>query len=132
MTMEQALQEAADAGALYAMDCGDGARYEAQALCACAECARHGAEYAYDAAHWRIVESRDGAPTGLVLLCGGTKLELHRRCSRMSLDALSRRSGLSARRIARLEGGERDLGALQARTVLRLARALDTTVESLL
>lgn len=59
---------------------------------------------------------------------GSSIADARKRCG-MSQEALSKKSGVSRATIARLESGE-DFDVL-ASTVLKLAEALDTTVDAL-
>ena len=61
-----------------------------------------------------------------------TNLQYYRNLSRLTQSRLAERSGVNIRMIQHYEQGIKDINKAQALTVQKLAKALNTTVESLL
>lgn len=134
MTLTEALRAAAADGLGFVMDAGRDGRYAAWPLAEYDGYAPggHGVSYRYEAGARRITEVRGWKPGAWALLCGVSKLELFRRCSRLTVDELAKRAGVRKALLQRLDAGEVDIGAQRAHTVHLIAAALDTTVDSLL
>jgi transcriptional regulator with XRE-family HTH domain len=60
------------------------------------------------------------------------KLQEKRKAKGLSQSQLAEASGVNIRTLQHYESGHRDISIASARTVLKLAKALDTTVEELI
>lgn len=61
-----------------------------------------------------------------------TNLKTHRTAKGLSQSQLAEHAGISVRVLQAYEQGERDINKAQAGTLLRIARALNCTIEDLL